>query len=74
VIGELEAGYSKVLKELTGYEQQVDWDKVDNLEWPTFEENIDKLAEQAGSVAMLDSELKNMLQLANEINIRLREI
>ncbi len=74
MIGELKVGYSKALKELTGYEQQVDWDKVDELEWPTCEEKIDELVDQAGSIAMLDSELKKILHLANEINIRLREI
>lgn len=74
VLAELETGYSKALQRLTRYEQQVDWDNVDGLEWTAYEEETDKLSDLIESLNELDSELKEALHLASEVSTKLKEV
>jgi hypothetical protein len=74
VLKELGSGHSEALKKLIGYEQQVDWDKVDRLEWSAYEDKIDELDAQISNLIALNSELSTVLQLANEINKELERL
>ncbi|MCL0094291.1 hypothetical protein M1N58_00105 [Dehalococcoidales bacterium] len=74
VLSELQNGYSKARQRLTRYEQQVDWDNVDGLEWAAHEEETEKLSGLIGGLSELDSELEKALELANEVNTRLKKV
>ncbi|MEM4201560.1 MAG: hypothetical protein QXR91_08440, partial [Nitrososphaerales archaeon] len=74
VMSELESGYRESLKTLTRYEQTVDWGNIDGLEWSAFEEAIEKLIDQIKGLEDLNSDLTKAIQIANEINARLRLI
>lgn len=71
---ELDAGYREALETLTRYNREVNWENVDVLEWSPFEEKVDNLVDQMGSLKELDSKFQEVLQLANSINERLREV
>jgi hypothetical protein len=74
VLEELASEHSEALKKLIGYEQQVDWDSVDRLEWSAYEDMMDEVDGRISNLVGLNSKLSTVLQLADEINTELERL
>ncbi|MCL4436350.1 MAG: hypothetical protein M1503_03170 [Thaumarchaeota archaeon] len=73
VLAGLEESYKKSIEALTRYNQQVDWDNVDGLEWTPYEEGISGATDMIQQFVDLDTDLKRTLALAKEINVKLKQ-
>ena len=71
---ELNNGYKEALEALIRYSRELEWDNVESLEWSPFEDKVDELIGMIDKLKDIDSTLKDIVEIAQSVDVRLGEV
>jgi len=60
--------YSEAIRSLTNFQNEVDFDAVNNLNWDLFNETVESVNNELDQVMEVEEKLKEIVEIANEVN------
>ncbi len=61
-------GYLNAIKSLTNFQNEVDFNAVNNLNWDSFNEELGQINNNIDQIMEIEEKLKKIVTTANELN------
>ncbi len=66
---DIQKRYSEATRSLTNFQDEVNFDAIDNLNWDSFNQELEKIKTELEQIRIIEGVLKEIVMVANKINI-----